>query len=113
LKKIVTIFFLVVFAALQYGKAFSFLHCKVYSYYVKGEKNCDCEKQLWADPADDTDNGNQHPLIAKEKLEEPFLNTIDTPSCSAGDILLSANWRSFEVAQPPGWHADCFHPPCS
>lgn len=110
MRKIITLFFLFAFSAMQYGKLLSWLYCEL-RVEITSQKavHCDCEKKLIGanDKLPPASTPHSH---SKEKLNEPYTAELKETKFVPSILITSCFGFSLNDLQR-GFSDPPYHPP--
>jgi hypothetical protein len=110
MRKIIAISFLSVFALLQYGKALSYLYCKLQvEITTKSTLSCDCEKII-SDHNEPASVPAPHSHAVKDKLNQPFISETESIAFLVQKINTSY-FINHSITLRSGFENPPYHPP--
>ena len=110
MRKIIAISFLSVFTVLQYGKALSYLYCKLQvEITTKSTLSCDCEKVI-SDHNEPTSVPVPHSHTFKDKLNQNFISETESIA-SVGQKINTSYFIDRSMTLRNGFENPPYHPP--
>ena len=110
MRKVIAICFLSVFTVLQYGKALSYLYCKLQVEVIsESTLSCDCEKII-SDHNEPASVPAPHSHTIKDKLNQPFVSEIESITFTVQKINTSY-FIDHSMTLRNGFENAPYHPP--
>ena len=110
MRKIIAISFLSVFTVLQYGKALSYLYCKLQvEITTQSTLSCDCEKII-SDHNEPASVPAHHSHTIKDKLNEPFVSEIEN-TATVFQKINTSYFIDHSMTLRNGFENPPYHPP--